>query len=674
MQNFSKAQFDLLFNNSKDFVYYMKKNGEDFRYIFLNPPAMQLLSENAIGHSITEMMKNGEYQTIIDNYHQAIEKREQVNYQDYSYIVGEVKKYETTVIPIFEQHEIYVLAITKEIAFNRDVEDKYLFMRSVFSNTFLSTVLVSTDGRFLEANPQFIEDFNLNLEDARLKSLFELPFTSKSVDELKEYLDRVYTGVSIQSKLLNFVDKDGRQRSYTAAFSPLMQENNVAAVFIILQEITQFIQQEQELRTTSIGLSNFKKAINSAAEIAIIDRNGKILDVNRRFVEQTGFCREELIGNSLEVINGKNSTKEIVENIITTLQKGEIWRGELCNHTKKGKIYWTDTTMIPFVDDEGNIQQYISIFYDISDKKGMVNELRNIEQMFKLITENTNDLIVLMNKEGVILYSSSVYTRVLGYEPNELVGQLYTNLLTSDSKGVWTEKLLHIENQNHAKVELTHQSKTGDIFWTECSYTVVNDYVRDQGSYIILVAREITERKEIENQLLFLAFHDTLTHLPNRRYLAKEFPRLLEEAQKNQESLAVLYVDGDNFKTVNDQFGHDVGDVFIYEFGQALGKTVRGNDIVIRMGGDEFAIILTGLDYSEEKRHEQINKIINRINKTLKKGWFISNHHFSPTASIGIALYPDHGQTLEKLLECSDKALYRVKASSKNNFTIFENV
>lgn len=671
LQSFSKAQFDMLFENSKDFVYFMKKIGDDYRYIFLNQSATQLLSENAIGHTLIERMSDGNYQTILDNYHLAIEKKAQVSYQDYCYIASEVQKYETTVIPIFEEGESYILAITKEIAFDRDVEDKYLFMRSVFFKSFLSTVLVSTDGRLLEANPQFREDFNLDMDDARLKCLYELSFTSKSTDQLKEFLSQAYKGLSLRSKLLTLLDKEGNQRCYTATFSPIMQEDDVAAVFIILQEITEFVQQEKELRNKSIDLSNFKNAINSAAELAILDQHGKIIDVNSRFAKQTGYSPEELIGNSLTIISCESQSNELLEDAILMLQKGEVWRGETCNRTKDGKIYWSETTIIPFLDDKGRIEQYISIYHDISDKKGMLTELRNVEQMFKLITENTNDLIVLMNNNGQILYNSPIYMRKLGYEPEELLGSLYMNLLTPESQDVWKEKLAALENKLNSKVELAHQSKSGEIIWTECSYSLVNDYLHNLGSYIILVAREITERKEIETELLYLAFHDTLTQLPNRRYLVKEFPRLLEEAQKNRESLAVLYVDGDDFKQVNDQFGHDVGDEFLYEFGQALGKTVRGNDLVIRIGGDEFAIILTGLVQEGNERFKQIEKIMDRINRALRRGWSIDDQHFAPTASIGIAIYPEHGATLEKLLECSDRALYKVKASSKNNFAIF---
>jgi len=669
LQSFSKVQFDVMFEYSKDFVYLMEKDGEDFRYVYMNHSSIQLLSDKVIGKTIAEVMKTSDCETITENYLLAIEKKEQVSYRDYLYYHSEVKKYETTVIPIFDDNRMYILAITKEIAFDRDLEDKYLFMRSVFFNSFLSTVLVSNDGRLLEANPQFIEDFNLNIDEVRFKSLLELPLSAND-SQLKNYLNEACKGKPLSSKLVTFIDKDGSSRGYTATFSPLLQEDKVTAVFIFLHEVTQLIEQEKALRVTTNGLSNFQFAINSVAEIVIMDSKCEILEVNDRFIQQMGYSREELIGNTLELVNSRIHTKEFFDHIYDAIQKGELWRGEICNRKKNGALYWSDATFIPFFDEDGNVKQYINVYYDISEKKRMMTELQNVDHMFKLITENTNDLIVVTNEDGIILYVSNAYSSKLGFKKDELHGQFYTKVLAPESKSKWNEELGELADRKDSKIDLIHQSKKGENFWTECNYTVVKDYLRNHIQ-IIMVAREINERKEIENQLSFLAFHDSLTHLPNRRYLQKEFPRILEDSNGISESLAVLYVDGDNFKIVNDRYGHDVGDEFIIQFGKALTKSVRANDLVVRMGGDEFAIVLTGLVQDKRKRKQQVQQIVERINENLQQGWLISKQLFAPTASIGIAFYPDHGGSLEKLLSHSDKALYGVKMTSKNNYNIY---
>ncbi|MFJ8235351.1 diguanylate cyclase domain-containing protein [Ureibacillus sp. NPDC094379] len=671
-QFLTEEQFNLLFKNSKNFVFFIKKNPDDYEYVYINDSAKEkLLSGNVCGKKLSDVMPPIQYETICENYNRAIETEKQIEYQDYIYLANEVRKYESTVFPSFLDGEIYLLTITKEISYDRDVDDKYLFMRSVFFHSFLSTVLISNDGRLLEANPQFLNDFNINIDEVRGRGFLELPIINqKNVEQLKNYLAQAHNGKTLSSKLITFIDGEGELRSFTATFTPLLKsEEEVIAVFIILQEITHYIRQEKALRVTSNGLNNFKNALNNAAEVSITDTNGVMIDVNDRFTEQTEFSREELIGSTHRLINSRYHTKGFFGNLWKTINGGEVWRGEICNRTKYGVTYWVDSTIIPLVDENGQIEQYLSINFNITEKKRMLTELHNIENMFKMITENTNDLIVITNEDGIIQFASSAYCKKLGYKVEELIGQFYTQILTKESKEIWNAELYNLTG--NSKIELIHESKEGLSLWTECNYTVVNNYLRNNGSQIIMVSREITERKEFENKLLFLAYHDTLTQLPNRRYIQKEFPYFLEKAKSNKESIAVLYVDGDNFKAVNDQFGHDVGDEFIKHFGKALSKSVRSQDLVVRVGGDEFVLVITGLNLNKTYREQQLQHIINRIKENLKEGWTTGGNHFSPTSSMGISFYPEHGSTLDELMDCADRALHDIKVISKDSYKIY---
>lgn len=299
-----------------------------------------------------------------------------------------------------------------------------------------------------------------------------------------------------------------------------------------------------------------------------------------------------------------------------------------------------------------------------------MTELRNVERTFRAITENTSDLIVVTDCKGRIIYASPSYIHKLGFTEQFIVGRHYKELLYGDSIGQWQHMLdKACSTTAEQKMELQLLTMDGDVLWTEGNYTFSYDVIGNV-SEIIMVSREITERKELENKLMFMAYHDSLTQLPNRRYLQKDFPHLVEVAQAKSESLAVIYLDGDNFKEINDKYGHDIGDEFLQEFGNALLKSISHDDLVVRLGGDEFLIVVTGLSRNEEELNMAIQVVIENIRKKLAIGWAIQGHKFTPTSSMGIAVYPEHSVVLEELIELADRALYEVKQVSKNNYKI----
>lgn len=669
----SKSQFDLLFENNNCVVFYLEKQEYDCKILYANSKAKKVFSEHLEGNFISDVLPKSRNELLMNYCNSAIQTKQEVECKEILFEDAKVES-KITLFPTILKDRAYILCFIKEVEIERELEEKNLFLGSIFGNTFLAALVVSKDGELLKINNQFLKKFNLELDDLLGKNLFKLPLVQeKYINELQQVFQNVINGNSITLKQLTLIDKKGEIRNFITSFNPIMltSKDKVDAVLIVLDEITQMQKQEQALKSTKQNLHNYQKALNSAADVTITDVDGYIIDVNDRFVEQSGYTREELIGKKHSILNSRYHSDEFFRNLWTTIKKGKVWRGEIRNLTKYGTYFWNDCTIFPLVDEEGEIRQFLSINFNITEKKRMIAELHNIEHMFKLITENSNDLIVLMNQDGIITYVSSAYERKLGYSKDELIGQFYTKLLSIESKQIWNDELSLLDHTENRKIELIHKAKNESEFWTECNYTVVKDYVQNKGAQIIMIAREISERKELENKLLFLAYHDALTQLPNRRYIANEFPAIIENAKKRNESVAVLYVDGDNFKKINDEHGHNVGDEFIYQFGKALSKSVRSHDVVARIGGDEFIIILTGLARNEEKREEQLKQIIIRLKENLNIGWKIGENEFSPTASIGVAFFPEHGNTLMELLENSDRALYDIKFSSKNDYKIY---
>ena len=666
----TEEQFKQVFTG-KDFVFLLKKEDNNYQYIRLNEAAQSLLTHDVIGQTVSAVVSNPNAAIILENYNKATQLNQQVDYGDYAYYEAEVRKYETSVRPISMNQGQYILAITKEILYDRNIEDKFLFMRSMFDHASFSTVILSDMGDIFEVNNNFMEDFGLCNEQIKQQSFIDLPIILEAeLVKITDYIKRASMGENVTKKMLTFQTLEKHKRYYIVSFSPVMQGDNSFAIFLIMHDITEFAEQKVELRLKTHGFEVFKAALNSAAGIAMLDLNNRIIDINEMLINIMGYSKENLVGKPFDFIETRNHPVNYLTNMKQTLDAGEIWQGELCYHTKYHAYFWMDVTIIPLKNEAGITEQFLSINYDITDKKRMLTELKNIERTFRLITENTNDLIVITNEDGIIMYTSPSYTNYLGFESSELQGRFYSSIVADESKMAWQNFLNNFECQSDSQFELLLETKEGLPIWTEGNVTVVTDPKREKISQIMMVSREITHRKERENDLIYLAYHDSLTQLPNRRFLLKEFPKVVADANMEKESLAMIYIDGDNFKEVNDHFGHETGDLFIQKFGSVLMTSIRHNDLVIRIGGDEFIVVLTGLSRDYEARKEQMMQIICRIRNELQKGWTIEKHHFTPTASMGIAYYPDHATTLDKLMDLADQALYKAKELGKNNLYV----
>jgi len=668
---FIKDSLQMLFEDSDDFVFLMKREKNDYRYIYANKSALATVQNLKIGSFLSETVEPHSCELITKNYDIALKTKVQQSFQDYVTSKSDVEKFETTVIPIVNDAGEFVFAQTKQIVFERDLEDKYLFIRSVFSETFLSTILVSPNFELLEANPRFLREFGLNIEEIRGQSIFNLGvFSEKS---LKCYQQVALNANEFEFETLEvgFIDQKGETRNFIATTSPIVSENKIISHFIILQETTKMVQQARKIKEYSHSLDVFKKAIGSAAEISITDRNGRIVDVNERFLNRTGYSREEVIGHTHNVVNSRFHTNDFFEDIWETISSGRIWSGEICNKNKFGVTYWNDLTIIPLVNLDGEIDQYLGIYFDISEKKKIMMMLRNTDRIFRIITENTNDLIVIVDDIDVITYASPSYSRLLGIPVDRIVGRLYSELLDPKSRNVWKDIRCGSARNQSDYVELKLQKANGEKVWTEGHFKRVSDERFDDLSQITMVSREITERRAREKNLMFLAFHDSLTHLPNRRYLEKEFPNLVEDAIMQDESIAVCYIDGDNFKQVNDLYGHDVGDEFIRNVGLTLKSCIRQNDLVVRMGGDEFVVVLNHLSIDKEEYKSQVQAFYRRLQEEFEKGWIINGVEFKPTCSMGVTNFPHDAMELDTLIDFADRALVDMKRVKRNDYQLY---
>lgn len=209
-----------------------------------------------------------------------------------------------------------------------------------------------------------------------------------------------------------------------------------------------------------------------------------------------------------------------------------------------------------------------------------------------------------------------------------------------------------------------HFTSEGDVI----GESILSPVFNKEGvcTHVFSVTRDITERKHLESKLEYMAYHDVLTGLPNRRLLYIHLQNALATAKANDELVAVLFLDCDHFKQINDTWGHNTGDLFLQMLAERLTSCVREGDTVARLGGDEFIVILTGI-----QSQQQVEKVSKRILLALQEPWAIEESTFLCTTSIGISLYPFNALDADQLLTNADKALYSAKAAGRNQFHFF---
>ncbi len=339
----------------------------------------------------------------------------------------------------------------------------------------------------------------------------------------------------------------------------------------------------------------------------------------------------------------------------------------------KGNQGWVDNRKYPIKDQQGNIIGLFGIARDISDIKqleqNLVEKIKQLETSNKIFDE-AGDAIALM-KDGHFIDCNKAALKLFNiaskegfkresldrFSPKEQANGLASTVELKEKIAVTLENGIH-------RFEWINQRLDGSVFDAEITLTPIHI---DGDTIFHVHWRDITERKEMQQEIEWQANHDPLTRLPNRVLLTTRFNLAIRDAKKYKEQLLVCMLDLDGFKPVNDNYGHDAGDQLIIAVAQRLEKLLRSCDTVCRMGGDEFALLLCGLD-----SHEDMNHTLQRIIDSLAETYCIDEHNINITASIGAVIFPTDEDDPDILLRHADQAMYQAKQAGRNRVHWFD--
>ena len=438
----------------------------------------------------------------------------------------------------------------------------------------------------------------------------------------------------------------------------------------IMKKMKQMIDESniEEIKEQLKKLLDIEYALDKSSIIAITDQTGTINYVNDLFCELSQYSREELIGQNHRILNSGFHPKQFFKDMWKCIGSGNIWSGEIKNKRKDGSLYWVHATIVPFLNEKGKPYQYISIRKDITKEKELEEQVIKSNEKYRLIAENTVNLISLIRENGEIEYASPSFQNVLHYNLKELEqGNLFDLIHQDDLPFLQKDLDFFLEKgQQSLDCEFRLRTLEGNYIFVE---TIISKTKQTDGSFkdlILVVMKDITGKKEVEKKIFHLAYHDALTNFPNRRSFMNQLRNELINQHQSNDKMSILSIDLDNFKSVNDQLGHDVGDLVLKKAAENIQNAIRPNDIAGRMGGDEFIVLL-----KKVKDIQETKAIVKRILSNFNQAITIGGQDYFVTCSIGVANYPEHGDSPEELIKNADNALAYVKNSTKNDFLIF---
>jgi diguanylate cyclase (GGDEF)-like protein/PAS domain S-box-containing protein len=406
-------------------------------------------------------------------------------------------------------------------------------------------------------------------------------------------------------------------------------------------------------------------ALEAAANgIVITDRNGAIVWANHAFTTMTGYSKEEILGQNHRLLKSGEQPESYYANLWSTISSGKVWQGEIVNRRKDGTTYTEEMTITPVTQNLGSTTDtyFIAIKQDITERKKSEEELQRLAS----IVEFSEDAIIGKNLDGAITSWNRGAEKIYGYTRGEVVGRDLSFLLPPERQAEIQAIMERVLSGHPVEcLETQRLTKTGSAIDVSLSVSPI----KDASGHIAgasAIARDITQRKAAEKQIQFLAYYDALTGLPNRTLLRDRLSSALASARRRKDKVALLFLDLDRFKDINDSLGHSVGDLVLKQVAERLKKWAREQDTIARVGGDEFLIVLTAV-----KEVADAAVAAERIRNAMTAEFVIQGHSLGISCSIGISIFPEHGADSETMIKDADAAMYCAKESGRNNFRFF---
>ena len=418
---------------------------------------------------------------------------------------------------------------------------------------------------------------------------------------------------------------------------------------------------QAELRDSELWMRTFFNSLDMAAFMVTPDR--RLVNCNETALNMFGYSMEEMKEQPTRVLHvDDDHYREFGRRLQGHFDRGEVAKFEFEARRKNGQVFPSEHTVGLLSAEDGEPMGIMSLVRDITERR----QVEQQRQMTATVFENSLEGIIVADPDGKVQMVNPAYSAITGFSAKEIVGS-DLNIFRSetDDPGFVQELWAALTEKGRWSGEYWNRRKNGEAYPEWLNVVLVKDF-QDRIANIVVIFHDITDIKLKEEQITYQANHDALTGLPNRALLSDRLNQTIAHAERKNENFAVVFLDLDHFKRINDSLGHQAGDILLKQTAKRIKSCLREGDTISRQGGDEFVIILPGASTVEET-----TEAVRRISTVLERPFSIQGRDLFVTTSMGITFFPDDAKDAETLIKNADMAMYQAKGEGRNKFHLF---
>jgi diguanylate cyclase (GGDEF)-like protein/PAS domain S-box-containing protein len=636
------------------------------------------------GYTREETMKMKNYRTIMDDdnakkmfyyYNKAYSTGQSLKEVEYEIIAkgGQRRYLETSITPI-KDPKGKIRAFRGILTDRTERKKTEEALRQ--SEQRYRTILEEMDEAYFEVdlagNYTYVNDAICRLlgypQEELLGTTFRKQVNEEDTALLYDAFGKIFaTGKPVRDIAYKAIRKGGEIRySEITGFPIQNQKGEVIGFRGIGRDVTERKRMEEALRQSEQRYRTILEEMDEA--YFEVDLAGNYTYVNDAISRLLGYPKEELIGTTFRKQVNEEYTALIYDAFGRIFTTGQPVRDIAYKAIRKGgEIIYAEINGFPIQNQKGEVIGFRGIGRDVTERKRMEEALRQSEQRYRTILEEMDEAYFEVDLAGNYTYVNDAISRLLGYPKEELLGTTFRKQVNEEDTALLYDAFGRIFTTGKPVRDIAYKAirKGGEVRYSE----IAGFPIQNQKAEVIGfrgIGRDVTERKRTEEQIRHMATHDALTELPNRMMFNQLLNHAIQAAKRNKRKLAVLFIDLDRFKIINDTLGHEAGDELLKTIATRFRQSLRAMDVVARLGGDEFVILVEEVD-----NPGQLVTVAQKILSAAMKPVSLMGEECRVTASVGISMYPKDGEDEQALMKTADKAMYFAKEEGKNNYQFY---